>query len=207
MMSQETRHRASDVIYPHSRAKIGFVKKLRFPRIVIDSRSTKWCFIPGTTRSQIYARSFSLNETFLLIAVYSWKEKKRNRRRVSRCRYVHTHRLFSTCFRRRGSLDSLSAPLPLSLPTIGRHKSRTRWKKRLFRARPFERVEWDGAKREKGRQREKQRESEDVGSTTRSSCFAVVDISVLSVLVPSLSLSLPFSLLSLGFFSLFFSFI
>lgn len=138
----------------------------------------------------MYARSFSLNETFFLIAVYSRMEKKRNRRRVSRCRYVHTHRLFSTCFRRRGSLGSLSAPLPLSLslPTIGRHKSRTRWKKRLFRARPFERVE-----REKRRDKEGERESEDVGSTTLVSRSLIFRCLFSSHLYPSLS-----------FFSLFF---
>lgn len=73
-----------------------------------------------------------------------------------------------------------------SLPMIGRHKSRTRRKKRLFRARPFERggSQKDAAERERrGREKsESERRSErERGCRVDDVCFAVVDISVLSV--------------------------
>lgn len=107
-------------------------------------------------------------------------------------------RRFLSCFRRRDSttLGSLCQHPRRFLPTIGRHKSRTRRKKRLFRARPFERggSQKDAARRARERKTEKER-----GRRVDDVCFAVVDISGTvcsqSVLIP-LSLSYPFLLLS-----------
>lgn len=92
-------------------------------------------------------------------------------------------RRFLLCFRRRNSrLSVLFVSTLAALPTIGRHKSRARRKKRPFwAARPFEH---GGSQERCGKERERER-----GRRVDDVCFAVVDISVLSVLNPSLSLS------------------
>lgn len=187
------------------------------PRAVIDPRLKKRAslVLGNNTAVRTRAWSFSLNETFFSAAAATALEetrRKRSRRRASRRRYV-SRRLSSPCFRRggsplgffviAGSLLSLSLFLFLSCSRSvdinpGQGGKNVRFGQRLSSG------ACGGTRSESGRQEKEQfgEKEKERGRRVDDACFAVVDISVLSVPPPcsrSLSLSL-FLLLVSSFF-------